>query len=185
MPTSLKRLILTKPGGAGGGIIKSHGQTEVPGSRASPISLRRWLRRVPHPAGPLPPEPGERCWLSMGEGTRPAPLTHMGDAGPGRSYLAAWAAPSPPRRGSGLAIAARPGLAGRVINSRPRRPLAPRPPHCQLPPTPDPGCPGPGAPIWPGLLPAGGGSVPRCPGGGERPPLPGPAWGGGGSSSVL
>lgn len=32
-----------------------------------------------------------------------------------------------------------PGLGGGVINRRPRRPSAPRPPHCQLQQTPDPG----------------------------------------------
>lgn len=75
-----------------------------------------------------------------------------------------------------------PGLGGRVINSRPRRPLAPRPrpPHWQLPPTPDPARPGPGAPTWPQLPPAGGGSGPhgrgRGVGGGRsaspKPPRP-------------
>ena len=111
----------------------------------------------------------------------PAPLPQGRRRGPGTvlSYLAAWAAPSPPRRGSGLAMAARPGLGGRGINSWPPRPPAPvrRTASCsrhRIPPAP-----GRARPLGPGSR-RGRRERAARPGGGEMPPLPRPAEGVGG-----
>jgi hypothetical protein len=106
-----------------------------------------------------------------GKGTRPHPLAK------GAAMRALEGPTSRPGRRRPRCAGARgwpwlrdPGLGGRVINSPAGGRLLrrPRAPHCQLQPTPDPGRPGPGAPTWPGLPPAGGGSGPRGPGGGER-----------------
>lgn len=137
------------------GTIKSHGQTEVPGPQASPVSPRpvappdaRATPRLAHY-----PQPGQKELAGgCGWGAHPAPPPH-GTAT--RALHCPTSRPGlrrPRRAGApGLPWLRDPGLGGRVINSPPRGPLAPRPrpPHWQLPPTPDPARPGPGAPTWP------------------------------------
>lgn len=156
--TGLKGLIPTQPRDWGWGRpIKSHsGRESQRGSRASPISRGSSRRQWHTPAGP--PPPAGRAVLA---GARPASPPH-------RTATRALHGPTsrpgrrrPRRAGApGWPWLRDPGLRGRVINSRARGPLAPRPrpPHWQLPPTPDPARPGPGAPTWPQLPPAGGGS---------------------------
>lgn len=127
------------------------------------------------------PPPGQRCWR-VGQGNHPAPLPTGAAARALESYLAAGAAPLPPRRGSGLAMAARPGLGGRVINSRHRRP-APAAPPAAADTGSRPARAG-GRAHLARLRPAGGGSGRAARGRGEaaapRPAGVGAGWGGGG-----
>lgn len=76
-----------------------------------------------------------------------------------------------------------PRLGGRVINSRHRRPPAPRPPHCQLQPTPDPG-PGRARPLGPGSCPREEGAGRAARGRGEAAPPETSLDGGGGGGGV-
>lgn len=169
MPSNVKGLTLTPPVGGGGGTKKSPRQTEVLARPDSPLSLGRWLRPVPHPGWTPAPPPAPATGARGGRGSRRHPLPRGGDAGPGRSYLAAWAAPSPPRQGSGLAMAARPGLGGRGINSRPRGPPAPASSTASCSRHRIPPAPGRARPLGPGSS-AGGGSGRAAQGRGEAAP---------------
>lgn len=89
----------------------------------------------------------------MGEGNPSSLPSPPGrPAGPGRSYLASWAAPSPLRRGPELAMAARPGPGSALLIGGPA-PAA-------LTAAADTGSAG-GRAHLARLLPAGGGSGPR------------------------
>ena len=186
MPASVKRLILTSPVGGGGGIMKSpqtSGGVGTPGPPhprlapgQTPLSpLAGGSTLCPTPAWTTAP-----VWRKALLGRRDPPSTHSpgggGDPGLRRSFPTSRPGRSRPRRAGapGWPWLRDPGWAAAVLIVGPAG--RPRPPAA-LPAAADTGSadPGPGAPTWPGLR--GRRERASRPGGGEWPPLPGPALG--------
>lgn len=190
MPASVKGLILTSPVGGEGGIMKSPQTSGGVGTPGLPRLAPGQTPLSPLAGGstlcPTPAWTTARVWRKALLGRRDPPSTPSpgGGGGPGlrRSFPTSRPGRSRPRRAGapGWPWLRDPGWAAAVLIVGPAG--RPRPPAA-LPAAADTGSAGSGRarPLGPG---SGRGRRERAsrPGGGERPPLPGPArgveWGG-------